>query len=56
MTGPVSWLVLTGLGALLVVVAFRLDSYAWRITERRQEKRLRAELAALRRIHERETK
>lgn len=56
MSGPVSWLVLTGLGVVLVVVAFRLDSYAWRVTERRQQKRFRAELAALKRIHERETR
>lgn len=56
MSGPYSWLVLTALGVALLAVAFRLDSYAWRITERRQEKRLRAELAALRRMNERETK
>ena len=56
MTGPVTWLVLTGLGALLVVAAFRLDSYAWRISERRHERKLRAELEALRRMNERETK
>jgi Flp pilus assembly protein TadB len=56
MTGPVTWLVLTVLGVVLIVVAFRLDLYAWRVTERRQQKRFRAELAALKRMYERETK
>lgn len=56
MTGPYSWLVLTALGVALLAVAFRLDSYAWRITERRHERKLRAELEALRRMNERETK
>ena len=52
MTAILSWALITIAGASVLAVAFRLDSIAWHYREEREERRLRAELEALRRIHE----
>jgi hypothetical protein len=51
-TALLSWALITTAGATVLAVAFRLDSIAWRYREEREERRLRAELEALRRIHD----
>ena len=51
MTAMLSWALIITAGATVLAVAFRLDSIAWRYREEREERRLRAELEALRRIH-----
>ena len=55
MTALASWVLIIIAGATVLAVAFRLDSIAWRYREQRQETRLRAELEALRRIHQGDT-
>ena len=52
MTALLSWLFIITAGATLLAVTFRLDSIAWRYCEEREERRLRAELEALRRIYQ----
>ena len=51
MTAILSWALIITAGATVLAVAFRLDSIAWHIREAREERRLRAELEALRRIY-----
>ena len=51
MTALLSWALIITAGASVLAVAFRLDSIAWRYREEREERRLRAELEALRRIY-----
>ena len=52
MTALLSWALIITAGATVLAVAFRLDSIAWRYREEREERRLRGELEALRRIHQ----
>lgn len=56
MSPALSWLVLIILGATVLVVAFRVDSWAWRVREEREELKLRRRLEAYRRIYERSKK
>jgi hypothetical protein len=51
-TALLSWALITIAGATVLAVAFRLDSIAWRYREEREERRLRAELEALRRMYD----
>lgn len=52
MTPLLSWALIITAGATVLAVAFRLDSIAWRYREERDERRLRAELEALRRLYQ----
>ena len=52
MTPLLSWALIITAGATVLAVAFRLDSIAWRYREEREERRLRAELEALRRLYQ----
>ena len=52
MTALLSWALIITAGASVLAVAFRLDSIAWQIREAREERRLRGELEALRRIYD----
>lgn len=51
MSPLVGWALIVTAGALVLAVAMRVDSWAWHVREAREEKRLRAELEALRRMH-----
>ena len=52
MTPLLSWALIITAGATVLAVAFRLGSIAWRYREERDERRLRAELEALRRLYQ----
>ena len=52
MTPLLSWALIITAGATVLAVAFRLDSIAWRYREEREERRLRGELEALRRLYQ----
>lgn len=50
MSPLVGWALIVIAGAGVLAVAMRVDSWAWHVREAREEKRLRAELQALRRM------